>query len=81
MNLLYRAGQVPVYRSYANLTPEVVKYVKSIGQDITVEVPNFERNQIPWRYNFFNPVSLEVKDSNINLFLGTKIFKYHHLAF
>lgn len=81
LNLLYRAGQVPVYRSYANLTPEVVKYVKSIGQDITVEVPNFERNQIPWRYNFFNPVSLEVKDSNINLFLGTKNFQISPSSF
>jgi hypothetical protein len=81
LNLLYRAGQVPVYRSYANLTPEVVKYVKSIGQDITVEVPNFEKNQIPWRYNFFNPVSLEVKDSNINLFLGTKNFQISPSSF
>ena len=81
LNLLYRSGQVPVYRSYANLTPEVVKYVKSIGQDITVEVPNFERNQIPWRYNFFNPVSLEVKDSNINLFLGRKNFQISPSSF
>ena len=81
LNLLYRAGQVPVYRSYANLTPEVVKYVKSIGSDITVEVPQFEKNQIPWRYNFFNPVSLDVKDSNINLFLGTKNFQISPSSF
>ncbi len=81
LNLLYRAGQVPVYRSYANLTPEVVKYVKSIGSDITVEVPQFEKNQIPWRYNFSNPVSLDVKDSNINLFLGTKNFQISPSSF
>lgn len=81
LNLLYRSGQVPVYRSYANLTPEVVKYVKSIGQDITVEVPSFEKNQIPWRYNFFNPVSLDIKDSNINLFLGTKNFEISPSSF
>lgn len=81
LNLLYRSGQVPVYRSYANLTPEVIKYVKSIGQDITVEVPQFEKNQIPWRYNFFNPVSLEVKDSDINLFLGTKKFQISPSSF
>jgi hypothetical protein len=81
LNLLYRSGQVPVYRSYANLTPEVVKYVKSIGSDITVEVPQFEKNQIPWRYNFFNPVSLDVKDSNINLFLGTKNFQISPSSF
>ena len=81
LNLLYRAGQVPVYRSYANMTPEVTKYIKSMGQDIVVEVPNFEKNLIPWRYNFFNPVSLEIKDSNINLFLGTRKFELSPTSF
>jgi hypothetical protein len=81
LNLLYRAGQVPVYRSYANITPEVTKYVKSMGQDIVVEVPQFEKNQIPWRYNFFNPISLEIKDSNINLFLGTRKFELSPTSF
>jgi hypothetical protein len=81
LNLLYRAGQVPVYRSYANITPEVTKYIKSMGQDIVVEVPQFDKNQIPWRYNFFNPVSLEIKDSNINLFLGTRKFELSPSSF
>lgn len=74
-NLLYRSGQVICYRSYANLTPEVVKYVKSIGRDIVVEVPQFEKNQIPWRYNFFNPLSIDIKDSQLNLFLGKNQFE------
>jgi hypothetical protein len=74
-NLLYRSGQVISYRSYANLTPDVVKYVKSIGRDIVVEVPQFEKNQIPWRYNFFNPLSVDVKDSQLNLFLGKSRFE------
>jgi len=81
LNLLYRAGQVPVYRSYANITPEVTKYIKSMAQDIVVEVPQFEKNQIPWRYNFFNPISLEIKDSNINLFLGTRKFELSPTSF
>lgn len=81
LNLLYRAGQVPVYRSYANITPEVTKYIKSMAQDIVVEVPQFEKNQIPWRYNFFNPISLEIKDSNINLFLGTRKFELSPASF
>lgn len=74
-NLLYRSGQVIAYRSYANVTPDIVTYIKSMGSDVAVEIPEFEKNQIPWRYNFFNPLSLEVKDSNINLFLGSKNIK------
>jgi hypothetical protein len=74
-NLFYRSGQSVVYRSHANITPDVVKYIKSMGSDIVVEVPNFEKSQIPWRYNFFNPLTLEIKNSNIDLFLGRKNFE------
>ena len=74
-NLLYRSGQVIAYRSYANITPDIAKYIKSMGKDITVEVPQFERGQIPWRYNFFNPLSVDMKDSQLNLFLGRHRFE------
>lgn len=74
-NLFYRSGQSVVYRSHANITPSVVKYIKSMGSDIVVEVPNFEKSQIPWRYNFFNPLTLEIKNSNVDLFLGRKNFE------
>lgn len=81
LNMLYRAGQVFAYRSSANITPDIVKYIKSMGSDITVEVPQFERNTIPWRYNFFNPLSLDIKNSQINLFLGTKNFQINTNSF
>lgn len=74
-NLLYRSGQVIAYRSYANITPDVTKYIKSMGKDITVEVPEFEKGQIPWRYNYFNPLSIDMKDSQLNLFLGRHRFE------
>ena len=41
--MLYRTGQVIAYRSYANITPDVTKYIKSMGNDITVEVPELEQ--------------------------------------
>ena len=81
LNMLYRAGQVMIYRSSANITPDIVQYIKSMGSDITVELPNFERNQVPWRYNFFNPLSIEIKDSDINLFLGTRRFEINSSSF
>jgi len=74
-NLLYRSGQVISYRSYANITPDVTKYIKSMGKDITVEVPEFEKSQIPWRYNYFNPLSIDIKDSQLNLFIGRNQFE------
>ncbi len=75
LNNLYRTGQVFTYKSYANITPDIKKYIKSLGQDITVEVPSFDSSVIPWRYNFFNPLTIDVKDGDISLFLGRRNFQ------
>ena len=81
LNLLYRAGQVFAYRSYATVTPEITKYIKSMASDIVVEMPEFEKNQVPWRYNFFNPLQIDIKDEKINLFVGRKDFQINPTSF
>lgn len=70
LNNLYKTGNVLMYRSYANVTPELEKYMKSLAQDIRVEIPNIKENQIPWRYNFFNPTTVEMKEGKMSLFMG-----------
>ena len=72
LNNLYRTGNVIIYRSFANITPELNKFMKSLANDIKVEVPKTEKNVIPWRYNFFNPTTVNLKDGNLSLFLGKK---------
>ena len=74
LNTLYRCGNVIVYRSSANVTPELSKYMKSVANDIKVEVPNMTKNVIPWRYNFFNPLNVDLKDGAMNLFMGRKSY-------
>ena len=81
LNNLYRCGNVIVYKSNANMTPELVKYMKSVGSDIKVTVPNIAKNVIPWRYNFFNPTTVEAKDGNLNLFLGKRHFNISTSSF
>jgi hypothetical protein len=51
LNNLYKAGNVIAYRSYAKITPELTKYMKSLAKDIKVEIPNMPENLIPLRYN------------------------------
>ena len=75
LNNLYRTGQVFLYKSYANVTPEINKYIKSLGSDITLELPNIEKSVVPWRYNFFNPLTVDMKNGEVNLFLGRKNFQ------
>ena len=74
LNTLYRCGNVIVYRSSANVTPELSKYMKSVANDIKVEVPNMTKNVIHWRYNFFNPLNVDLKDGAMNLFMGRKSY-------
>ncbi len=70
LNNLYRTGNVFVYKSYADLTPDITKYLKSLASDIRVEVPDITKSQVPWRYNFFNPLTIDMKDGNVSLFVG-----------
>lgn len=70
LNNIYKAGNVIVYRSYAKVTPQLNQYMKSLAADIKVEVPNFKNNLIPWRYNFFNPLTVKMKNGKLSLFMG-----------
>lgn len=70
LNNLYKTGNVILYRSYAKATPQIEKYMKSLASDIKVEIPNMTNREIPWRYNFFNPLNVEHKDGALSLFLG-----------
>ena len=72
LNNLYRTGNVIIYRSFAEMTPELTKFMKALSKDIKVDTPSIEKNVIPWRYNFFNPLSVNTKDGNLSLFLGRK---------
>lgn len=72
LNNLYKTGNVIVHRSYANITPQLRSYMKALSSDIKVEVPTAPANQIPWRYNFFNPLTVKMKDGNLSLFMGLK---------
>jgi len=71
LNTLYRCGNVMVYRSTAKITPAIETYLKSIGTaDIAITFPDVKKNQIPWRYNFFNPLTVDLVKGELNLFLG-----------
>lgn len=74
LNNLYKTGNVIAYRSYAKVTPKLNKYMKSLANDIKVEVPNMTNNVIPWRYNFFNPLTVKMKDGQLSIFMGTPAY-------
>ena len=70
LNNLYKTGNVIIHRSYAKITPQLKNYMKALSSDIRVELPEAPANEIPWRYNFFNPLTVKMKDGNLSLFMG-----------
>ena len=70
LNNLYKTGNVIVHRSYAKITPQLKNYMKALSSDIKVEVPEAKKDEIPWRYNFFNPLTVKMKDGEVSLFMG-----------
>lgn len=72
LNTLYKTGSVILYRSTAKITPAVKKYVRALGSDIKVEKPHFDKSVVPWRYNFMNPLTVEVRDGVMSMFAGKR---------
>lgn len=72
LNNFYRTGNVFVYRSYAKITPEIKKYMRSLASDIRLEIPKIDEAVVPWRYNFFNPLTMDLKDGTVSMFIGRK---------
>ena len=81
LNNLYKTGQVFVYTSHAQTTPQITQYMKSLANDIKIELPNIESAVIPWRYNFLNPLSVDMKNVEVNLFIGRKNFELNAGSF
>jgi hypothetical protein len=81
LNNLYRTGNVIIYKSYATITPDIVRYIKSIGKDITVEIPEIEKNVVPWTYTFFNPLTVNAKDGKVSLSLTRKKYNLNIKTF
>jgi len=75
LNLFYRCGNVIVKKRNAKVNKKVEKDLKSLGGvDIIPEsLPVFNR-EIPWKYDFLNPLSLELIGAELALFAGKPQF-------
>lgn len=77
LNTLYRTGNVFIYTSNAKITPKVVTYLKTSAAkngDIILKVPTADKDMIPWRYNFLNPLTMKVKEGDFKMFVARNAF-------
>lgn len=78
LNMLYRSGNVVVKRSTAKLkNSDVENLQQGLAADMPVGDPiKSTRNEIPWGYTIYNPVTIEVFGEELVPFLGPNSFRY-----
>jgi hypothetical protein len=74
LNLFYKAGQVPFYRTTAKLKPTDVKkmYTQKANADLQgiPQGESLEKREIPWIYTFLNPLVIEPIGEDLELSIG-----------
>lgn len=83
-NYLYRMGNVPVSTSYGKVPVKIEKkwsssqaalpYISTNPENIPITETKYETRRIPLRYNFINPLSLQVIAPDLAVFTGKLTF-------
>jgi hypothetical protein len=71
LNTLYRCGNVVVKRRTAKINKRTEKQLRSMA-DADMEVIDLKvnRREIPWKFDFLNPLSVEVIGNELATFVG-----------
>jgi hypothetical protein len=68
LNYLYRMGNVAVRRSTAKINKRQERALKnSIAADTKIEELKAKSREIPWNYDFLNPLSIDVKQGSLQM--------------
>ena len=71
LNTLYRCGNVVVKRRTAKISRKVERDLKSAASpDMEALVKNVTKREIPWKFDFLNPMSIEVIGDELATFVG-----------
>jgi len=71
LNTLYRCGNVVVKRRNAKINKKTENELKALGEtDIDVVDLKVNKREIPWKFDFLNPMSVEVIGNELATFVG-----------
>ena len=75
LNILYRCGNVIVRRRTAKLTKKLERDLqRSSAADLDPEIIKYAKREIPWKYDFLNPLTVEMIGGELALFAGAPQF-------
>jgi hypothetical protein len=71
LNTLYRCGNVIVKRRTAKISKKAERELRSSASpDMEIQDLVFSKREIPWKFDFLNPLSIEVIGSELATFVG-----------
>ena len=71
LNTLYRCGNVIVKRQNAKLSKKMERELtKSSAADVEIVIPKIAKREIPWKYDFLNPLTIEIIGGQLAIFAG-----------
>jgi hypothetical protein len=79
LNILYRTGNVIIRRHTVKLPASVEGEMRRAQAAPDMDVPRppkLSKREIPWRYTFLNPLSVEVIADDLTMFVGQEDFQY-----
>jgi hypothetical protein len=75
LNYLYRTGNVIVKRSTARISASREEELRrSVAADIELVDRKYAKREIPWMYDFLNPLTIDVLNYYNGMFLGDPIY-------
>ena len=74
LNMLYRVGNVVVYKRYGKISKKMQTEM-SRGEDVVIKPPKIIKKQIPLKYDFLNPATLDVVGGYNGFFMSQPVLK------
>ena len=76
LNMLYRCGNIVVKRRTAKVTKKLETQLRQAAgeADVIPETLNVQRREIPWKFDFLNPLTIEVLGRELPVFAGNPQF-------
>jgi len=75
LNYLYRTGNVVVKRSTARVNAAKEEELRrSVAADLELVDKKYAKREIPWHYDFLNPLTVDVLNYYNGMFLGEPIY-------
>jgi len=71
LNMLYRCGNVVVKRRTAKISKKAERQLRSSSStDMDIQDLIYKKREIPWKFDFLNPLSIEVIGNELATFIG-----------